>query len=117
LPFSHTICTQTAKPVIPTDIYATNITSTSAVIVWTVPSITYTTEQYTVIYGLSPALLEQMSSPVHSSPDLTLLNQTYWLTLDGLQPVSTYYYRIRSENTEVSSATETLQLTNLEDGE
>lgn len=113
----YTICTQTAKPVIPTDVYATNITSTSAVIIWTVPSIIYTTEQYTVVYGLNPAFLDLMSSPVYSSPDLTLLNQTYLLTLNDLQPVSTYYYRIRSENTEDSSTTETLQFTTVEDGE
>lgn len=113
----YTVHTQTAKPVIPTDVYAINITSTSAVIVWTVPSIIYTTEQYTVVYGLNPAFLDLMSSPVYSSPDLTLLNQTYSLTLNDLQPVSTYYYRIRSENTEDASTTETLQFTTVEDGE
>lgn len=93
-----------------------SVTGTTAVIIWTVPYIEFTSELYTVEYGLDVDILDQYSNNIPSYSDITLENQTYTTILLNLQPLTTYYYRIRSENSESSAVTEVMQFTTGEGG-
>ena len=112
--FITTLCVYTVRPVVAIDVSAVSITGSSAVILWTIPYIELTSELYTVIYGINPDALDQSSNQIPSYADTTLTNQTYSTTLNGLQPLTTYYYQIRSQNTEAFSTTAILQFTTTE---
>ena len=91
------------------------ITSRSAVIIWTIPSVAYTFEQYRVNYGQSQDSLT-MTSEILDSTDLDAVNVTYNVTLNGLYPYSTYYIQVESTNSESSSFTSVQNFTTSEEG-
>ena len=91
------------------------ITSRSAVIIWTIPSVAYTFEQYRVNYGQSQDSLT-MTSEILDSTDLNAVNVTYNVTLNGLYPYSTYYIQVESTNSESSSFTSVQNFTTSEEG-
>lgn len=70
-----------------------NIQTTSVTVHWVVPSVTEQ-QQYRVAYGLSPELLDQMSSVVNGVSDITLMDQEYSVNITGLEISTTYYFRI-----------------------
>lgn len=94
-----------------------SVTGTTALIAWTVPYIELTSELYTVEYGVSEDSLDQFSESISSYADQTLENQTYAIILTDLRPLTTYYYRIMSENSESSSFSDVMQFTTTEGGE
>ena len=103
------------RPIIPTDVTTVSATGTSEIIIiWTVPYIELTSELYTVEYGLDEDTLDQYSNTIPSYSDITLENQTYTINLANLQPLTTYYFRIRSENSESFSVTEVMQFVTAE---
>ena len=62
---------------------------------WVVPY-TPTFQQYTVVYGLEPDALDQSHGPIYSSLDLSVVNQTFSVTLQGLTQGTDYYLRVSS---------------------
>lgn len=70
-----------------------NIETTSVTVRWVVPSITQQ-QQYRVVYGLDPQLLDQMSAVVTGVDDITLTDQEYSVDISGLSISTSYYFRI-----------------------
>ena len=79
------------------DLMADNITYNSAIIRWTVPSLSYDPEIYIVEYGLA-----MDSLTMTSSSDVTPLNYMDdfqgSVTLTGLNQLTLYYYRVMATN-------------------
>ena len=70
-------------------------TATTVTITWSFTSVLETrNETFTVLYGTSLGQLGLTSPPVSSVPNM---NQ-YSIQLTSLQPGTTYYYQIQSEN-------------------
>ena len=88
------------SPLAPTSVTVSAITSTSAVISWTIPVIPSTVESYFVTYGLEPNALISVS-PTHNSG----LN-AYTQLLAGLDPSETYYFRVVATNAVGSSGSD-----------
>ena len=82
---------------------AVNIVHNEATIQWTVTSITYTPEQYIVLYGLTESSLTQESDMVNGTMDFNSINDTYSVKITGLDYNTVYYYQVRSTNTEGST--------------
>ena len=87
------------NPVQPATVQAVNITSTSATVQWVVPYLSYTPEQYIVLYGTAEAMLDQTSTTLDSTTDITSLNVTYQVVIEGLVPNTLYHFQLRSTNT------------------
>lgn len=83
----------------PAVVQAVNITSTSATVQWVVPYLSYTPEQYTVLYGTAEAMLDQRSTTLSSTTDITSLNVTYEVVIEELVPNTVYYFQLHSANT------------------
>ena len=83
----------------------TQISTNSAIIQWTVPSIAYTPEMYVVEYGDVPDSLIYSGDPVTSRDDIVTANKDYSFQLKGLKPGTMYYFIIESQNSNLSSRT------------
>ena len=70
-----------------------NVQPTSVTIRWVVRSVTEQ-QQYMVVYGLSPLALDQTSSTVDGSFDITLTNQEYSVDLTELAIATQFYFRV-----------------------
>ena len=68
-------------------------------IIWIVPRIAYTPEDYTVLYGTERDSLDQTSDMESSGDDIAAEGISLSLLLTGLQPETAYYYRVNSTNT------------------
>ena len=88
----------------------------SATILWLVPYLTYTPEQYIISYGIERDSLDLMSTTVHSTQDISAGNKTYENTLYDLTPNTVYYFKIHSENTFGETVTSMMILTTSEAG-
>ena len=79
---------------------ADGITHNSAIIHWTVASLSYDPEMYVVRYGLAMGSLTMTSSMVMG--DVTPVNYMDQfqgsVTLTGLRNLTTYYYQVVSTN-------------------
>ena len=69
----------------------TDITNTSATVVWTIP-FTTTQQNYTVLYGYFEDSVNITAGIVQGSP----VNQTYSLEVTGLHQATTYYVQVVS---------------------
>ena len=98
-----------ANPAQVTAISATVLTFSTARIVWTVPSISYTQETYTVLYQRQHSSQELSSTAVPGPADLSTVNRVFSVTLQGLEEGVTYNYRVRSVNTVGRVTTSPLQ--------
>ena len=110
------IYTCTARPVVPTEVMVISVTGSTAIITWTVPYVQLTSEIYTVFYGLSEDTLDSSTS-IPGSSDVTLLNQSYNIALTQLDALTTYFFQVQSENSELTSLTEIMQFQTTEGGE
>ena len=75
------------------NVTVSNITSFSAIITWTVASLSQQ-QQYYVDYGTDEEVLGQSSGAVMSSDDTSLTNQNYSVSLSGLSLNTTYYIQV-----------------------
>ena len=96
--FSDMVTTGPIAPVQPTGLAFDDITSTTAMLEWTVPYISYTPEHYQVMYGFTEADLDQASQSIDGNTDLDSLNQVYTIQLTGLLQDTVYYWRVQSTN-------------------
>lgn len=64
-------------------------------VTWLVPY-TPTFQQYSVIYGLEPGALDNSWGLVYSAPDVSVVNQTFSISVQGLTQGTDYYLRVSS---------------------
>ena len=81
-----------------------SVTPTTATIYWTIPQVSYTPENYTVLFGTSMDELNMISSIVNTNNIdnlifITVTNVPYTVTIKGLTINVTYYYQVQSVNT------------------
>ena len=93
-------------PSVPIDLFHTTQSSTEALISWLVPEISYTAEDYTIMYGQNQSFLNYSSETVTGNRDISSVNQIYSITLDELLPNTSYYYQLIAENTIGTNSTE-----------
>ena len=80
------------------------VTPTTATISWTIPQVSYTPENYTVLFGTSMNELNMTSSVVNTNNIdnllfITATNVPYNVTIEGLSINIIYYYQAQSVNT------------------
>ena len=80
------------------------VTPTTATIYWTIPQVSYTPENYTVLFGLSMDELNMTSSVVNTNNIddvlfITATNVSYNVIIEGLSINIMYYYQVQSVNT------------------
>ena len=80
-----------------------SVTPTTATIYWTIPQVSYTPENYTVLFGTSMNELNMISSVVNTNNIDSLLfitdtNIQYNVTIEGLSINVMYYYQVQSVN-------------------
>ena len=88
----------TGVPVQPTIITATDVTSQSVTISWTISSFSCVPEEYIVQYGLNQDSLDQNSDTVTSDGDPLVLNARFSVQLMGLMEATVYFYRVIAAN-------------------
>ena len=81
-----------------------SVTPTTATISWTIPQVSYTPENYTVIFGTSMDELNMISNVFYTNNIdnlmfLTATNIQYNVTIQGLNINVMYYYEVESVNT------------------
>ena len=103
-------------PTQPMTVQTVNITSNSATVQWLIPYISYTPEQYTIDFGTARETLGLRSSTLSSTTDISALNITYALTLQGLPPNTVYFFQLRSVNTYGATTTPVMLFATLEAG-
>ena len=92
------------------------ITNTSAVLCWNIPYLTYTPEQYVVIYHSSDGVTQMSPDSLISPKDFTATNEDYNITLTDLLPNTLYYYQIRSTNSYGTNVSVERNFTSIETG-
>ena len=75
------------------DVVISDVTLTSAVVSWTIPSF-IVQEQYYVWYGTDPDNLDQVTDTITSPEDTTVINSTYSTALEGLDSGTLYYIQV-----------------------
>ena len=95
------------------DISVVSLMNTSATISFTIPSIAYTLETYTIQYiglDLSNMLKNSISE---QSPNITATNMNYQITLSGLEEANTYNFTVVSTNCIGNTSSDTMNFTTL----
>ena len=86
-------------------------TPTIATITWIISEVTYTPENYTVIYGTTDDTLNNtsdiiMTRNINNLQFITATNEIYSVTINGLMINQMYYFRICAVNTINESKTD-----------
>ena len=98
--FHNPFLSRTVPPNLPTSIEVTEITHIAASIEWTVVSIVFSAETYTLVYSTTLDDLDTVTGEQKfSGTDLSQTDKTYFVKLDGLSAGTIYYYQIKIENT------------------
>ena len=92
------LITAAQAPAQPTNVTVANVSSSSAIIQWTVALISYSPEQYTIRYGLALNILNQTGTTVNGNRNVSVVNETHVLVVDNLLPETTYYFRVIARN-------------------
>ena len=103
-------------PVVPSNVSVRDVAATSARISWTISSVAVARESYAVYYGIDMDDLKLASDTVNSRGE-TLTNQSYSVLLEDVTGVTTYYYKVISENEFSSSSTNIYSFTTPEGGQ
>ena len=85
-------------PAQPINVTIANVSSSFTIIKWTVPLISYTPEQYMIQFGLVLNILNQTSTTVNGNRNLSVVNETHVLVVNGLLPETIYYFRVIARN-------------------
>ena len=89
-----------------------HITTTSAVITWTIPFIVSTQESYVIFYGLDTTLSLQ-TAPYNSGVNITIV---FSQVLFNLDPLDTYYFKVVATNNVGSAGSDINSFTTLPGG-
>lgn len=101
--FSLSLSPAPSPPLSPVNTTAVNIRYNSATIRWIVPSISYTPEEYVVLYGTVSTNMNTLSSVINGSTNFSITNSLLTVDLFDLTHDTVYYFSIRSTNTEGST--------------
>ena len=98
-----------------------SVTPSTATISWTIPQVSYTPENYTVLSGTSMDELNMISSVVNSNnignlQFITATDIQYNVTIQGLNINVMYYYQVESVNTIGKNYSSISSFTTLESG-
>ena len=93
---------------IPAQVTTVDALDVQITIRWIVLSIAYTPEMYVVEYGMGAEQdsMDLRSIAQESGKNISVKNSVYSVTLSGLSSSTTYYYRVVSNNTHRSVATD-----------
>ena len=83
---------------------STEVRHNRATILWTVPRIAYSPENYNVHFGTSPGSLTPFSQQRQSGDNFTATNLPFSIQLTGLSAGTTYYYQVVAMNSAGSTA-------------
>ena len=86
---------------LPTFVKIIDSSNDSVTIQWKVSTIAYTPETYFIEYGTAVDQLNMPSSKQESGPSIMVQDRVYSIELTGLQPWTTYYYRVVATNCDV----------------
>ena len=93
-------------PNLPEGHHTAELSPTTALIQWTVPSIAYTPETYVVEYGTSQDNLHiARGESLTSGDDIKAVGKVHTLELTGLSPGTKYYFVVAAYNSEKLSKT------------
>ena len=87
----------------------------SAVVTWTISSVTEQQEYY-VLFGTYQYNLNNMTNRILGSENTSLINQTYSTLLDGLTFGTTYYFVVVAEFGSTTLLSDVASFTTLEPG-
>ena len=90
---THIISLHKYLPFTAEDVVINDVTLTSAVVSWTIPSF-IVQEQYYVRYGTDPDNLDRVTATITSPEDTTVINSTYSTALEGLDSGTLYYIQV-----------------------
>ena len=93
-------CIYSSLPFTAEDVVVNDVTLTSAVVSWIIPSF-IVQEQYYVLYGTDPDNLDQVSETITGLEDTTLINSSYSISLEGLNEGTLYYVQVAAVYDEV----------------
>ena len=111
--YYYTIYTGPANPNPAISLQVTNVTYDSFQIQWTIASLAYTPEQYTVYYGTSQTSLTSIGPVINGTNNYSLTNVQYTAYIDGLAFNTRYFVRIQSNNTEGVINSDTINFTTI----
>ena len=95
------------SPEPPVDLLTDSVTTHSATVSWTVPTIAFTTETYVVHYGTNKETLNTTSDPIAGLSNLTARYHRFLITLSALTPNTIYFYHINATNSIGSDVSQT----------
>lgn len=87
----------------------------SALVSWTVPSVTEQQEYY-VLYGLDPSDLNYTTERIPGNANTSLTDQTYSTTIQGLTSGTLYYVQVVAEFGSVILNSEIMSFRTIEPG-
>ena len=99
------------KPLVP-QIISVNVSTTSATVVFTIPSIAYTPEIYSIQYigfDFQNTLINSMN--IQGTNNITAVNEMYQITLSNLEEANTYNFTVVSTNCIGSTSTVVMNFT------
>ena len=99
------------SPEPPVDLLTYDVTTHSATVSWTVPTIAFTPETYVVHYGTSMDILDSTSDPIPELSSFTAINNNISITLTDLIPNTMYFYYINSTNSVGSNLSQVANFT------
>ena len=91
-------CSGPASPEPPNDLLTDSVTTHSATVSWTVPTIAFTPETYVVHYGTNLNNLQTTSDQIIGLSNFTARSHRFLITLTVLTPNTIYFYHINATN-------------------
>ena len=101
------------KPFVP-QIISVNVSTTSSIVVFTIPSIAYTSENYSIqyiVFDFQNTLINSMN--IQGTNNISAVNEMYQITLSNLEEANTYNFTVVSTNCIGSTSTVVMNFTTL----
>ena len=91
-------CLSAAPPEVPVSLMASSINRTTADVSWVITMYVYGRETYVVRYGTNPDVLDMETEIVFGGLDTSETDQFFSVSLERLQPYTTYYFSVLATN-------------------
>ena len=109
----HHLFIAARSPYVPANV-TTTVTQTTATFTFIISAIAYTPEIYYIQYiGLELQNVLSSSTLVIGPDDITIIDETYSITLSGLEEANTYEFTVVSTNCVGNVTTEVMDFTTL----
>lgn len=106
-----------SPPLEASELQVVNVTAYTASVEWKIPYLSFTPEQYVVMYSGESSSLDLVRPILRSGTDLSVSNVTYSTSLQDLSPHREYFYQLRSANTYGETTSAIMAFTTLEAGQ